>query len=111
MNPSGGTRRVGVVDLLRPTAIEVAGRAGGRPPVVEPMDGEEALIRGPRFAPSKFMPPRLGSRLVPRSRLFDALDQGAARRLTLVVGAPGAGKTTLLTSWLSTRPNVPAAWL
>jgi LuxR family maltose regulon positive regulatory protein len=43
--------------------------------------------------------------------LFDELDQGVGRRLTLVVGAAGAGKTTLLANWLSARPDVPSAWL
>ena len=66
---------------------------------------------GPLFARSKFSAPRLVSRLVPRSRLFDELDQGAGRRLTIVVGAAGAGKTTLLANWLSVRPDVPSAWL
>ena len=66
---------------------------------------------GPLFARSKFSAPRLVSRLVPRSRLFEELDQGAGRRLTIVVGAAGAGKTTLLANWLSVRPDVPSAWL
>jgi LuxR family maltose regulon positive regulatory protein len=43
--------------------------------------------------------------------LFEELDQGAGRRLTIVVGAAGAGKTTLLANWLSLRPDVPSAWL
>ena len=43
--------------------------------------------------------------------MFEELDQGAGRRLTIVVGAAGAGKTTLLANWLSVRPDVPSAWL
>jgi LuxR family maltose regulon positive regulatory protein len=43
--------------------------------------------------------------------LFEELDQGAGRRLTLVVGAAGAGKTTLLANWLQVRPDRPSAWL
>ena len=38
------------------------------------------LLPGPLFARSKFSAPRLVSRLVPRSRLFEELDQGAGRR-------------------------------
>ncbi len=68
-------------------------------------------LPGPLFARSKFSTPRLVSRLVPRSRLFEELDQGAGRRLTIVVGTAGAGKTTLLANWLSVRPDVPSAWL
>src|SRR5580765_5314673 len=68
-------------------------------------------LPGPLFARSKFAVPRLVSRLVPRSRLFEELDHGAGRRLTVVVGAAGSGKTTLLANWLSVRPDVPSAWL
>lgn len=84
------------------------GRAGS-PPLRNLSQG--AASPEPRFARSKFSAPRLVSRLVPRSRLFDELDQGVGRRLTIVVGAAGAGKTTLLANWLSARPDVPSAWL
>ncbi len=72
---------------------------------------EEAGPTGPRFVSSKFVVPRLVSRLVVRPRLFDELDRGSGVRLTLVVGAPGAGKTTLLANWLAARTHRPAAWL
>jgi LuxR family maltose regulon positive regulatory protein len=71
----------------------------------------EATRRPPHFASSKFAPPGLVSCLVPRQRLFDVLDSGASRHLTLVVGSPGAGKTTLLANWFAARPDRPAAWL
>src|SRR4051812_15241525 len=67
--------------------------------------------RRPRFAASKFTRPGLISCLVPRERLFDELDSGASRHLTLVVSTPGAGKTTLLANWLAARPDRPSAWL
>jgi LuxR family maltose regulon positive regulatory protein len=70
-----------------------------------------ARSRFPRFGSPKFSPPGLVSCLVPRSRLFDTLDRGADRRLTLVVGSAGAGKTTLLAHWLAARPDRPTAWL
>src|SRR4051812_5733828 len=79
--------------------------------VTPKVSSEGPVSLGPRFAPSKFSAPSLVSRLVRRSRLFEDLDRGAGRRLTLVVGAPGAGKTTLLASWLSARPDLPSAWL
>jgi LuxR family transcriptional regulator, maltose regulon positive regulatory protein len=72
---------------------------------------ETAGPSGPRFPSTKFIVPRLVSRLVVRPRLFDELDRGSRVRLTLVVGAPGAGKTTLLANWLAARPHRPAAWL
>ncbi len=65
----------------------------------------------PRFALSKFIAPRLVSRLVTRSRLFGELDRGSEARLTLVVGAPGAGKTTLLANWLAAHASGTSAWL
>ncbi len=67
--------------------------------------------RGPRFPSSKFSVPRAPSRLVHRPRLFEHLDRGQARRLTLVVGSPGAGKTVLLADWLAVRPQGSSAWL
>jgi LuxR family maltose regulon positive regulatory protein len=51
------------------------------------------------------------NQLVYRPRLFEILDGGEGRRLTLVVGSPGAGKTMLLADWLAHRPVRPAAWL
>ncbi len=65
----------------------------------------------PRFAVSKFIAPRLVSRLVARSRLFGELDRGTDARLTLIVGAPGAGKTTLLANWLAAHASRRSAWL
>ena len=70
-----------------------------------------AEVRAPRFPTSKFSRPGLIPCLVPRPRLFDVLDAGWKRRLTLVVGGPGAGKTTLLAEWAAGRPGGTAAWL
>ncbi|MEJ2357628.1 MAG: LuxR C-terminal-related transcriptional regulator [Deinococcales bacterium] len=48
--------------------------------------------------------------LVPRSRLFERLDEGAQRKLTLVSAPAGFGKTTLVSAWLGAR-SPAAAWL
>ncbi|MFI5891458.1 LuxR C-terminal-related transcriptional regulator [Actinoplanes sp. NPDC051513] len=49
-------------------------------------------------------------RIVPRSRLFALLDDGARRQVTLVRAGPGWGKTALVRSWASDRSR-PTAWL
>jgi len=53
---------------------------------------------------------------VPRLRLSERLDRGAASKLMLVSAPAGFGKTTLLTEWLAAGPAAPAdgrlaAWL
>lgn len=44
---------------------------------------------------------------IPRPRLLGLLDEGAGRRLTLLVSGAGTGKTVLLTQWLEEQN---AAW-
>ncbi|HET8755593.1 MAG TPA: LuxR C-terminal-related transcriptional regulator [Solirubrobacteraceae bacterium] len=47
-----------------------------------------------------------------RERLFERLDQGVRRPLTLLAAPPGAGKTALLGSWIAAgRAPGPVAWL
>jgi LuxR family maltose regulon positive regulatory protein len=65
---------------------------------------------------TKFYVPRSRRGLVPRLRLSERLDRGAASKLTLVSAPAGFGKTTLLTEWLAAGPAAPAderlvAWL
>jgi LuxR family maltose regulon positive regulatory protein len=65
---------------------------------------------------TKFYVPRSRRGLVPRPRLSERLDRGAASKLMLVSAPAGFGKTTLLTEWLAARPTLPggerlAAWL
>ena len=57
------------------------------------------------LAATKLRPPTLPARLVPRSRLGDALDTGLADQVRLVLAsAPaGSGKSTLLAAWLAGR--------
>ncbi|HEV3485454.1 MAG TPA: LuxR C-terminal-related transcriptional regulator [Vicinamibacterales bacterium] len=50
---------------------------------------------------TKLYVPRSGSGFVLRSRLIDAIRDGAAHRLTIVVAPAGFGKTTLLAGWLA----------
>jgi len=65
---------------------------------------------------TKFYVPRARRGLVPRPRLSERLDRGAASKLMLVSAPAGFGKTTLLGEWLAAGPAAPAderlaAWL
>ncbi len=63
---------------------------------------------------TKLMPPRIGSRIVPRTRLTDGLSAEDLDPLTLVVAPAGWGKTTLLAAWIQQRARIPdpsVAWL
>jgi LuxR family maltose regulon positive regulatory protein len=55
-----------------------------------------------------FIPPLRVDR-VSRPRLFELLDAGSQRSLTLVSAPAGFGKTTLLASWVA-HTNLPIAW-
>src|SRR5918992_643704 len=50
---------------------------------------------------TKLHVPRSRFGVVPRPRLIEAMHQGAAQRLTIVVAPAGFGKTTLLAEWLA----------
>jgi LuxR family maltose regulon positive regulatory protein len=60
---------------------------------------------------SKLVPPRARPGVVPRRRLFAALDAHDETELTLVSAPAGFGKTTLLGSWLASRDDVSTAWV
>ena len=65
---------------------------------------------------TKLYVPRSRRGLVPRPRLSERLDRGAASKLMLVSAPAGFGKTTLLTEWLAAGPagragERLAAWL
>ena len=62
---------------------------------------------------TKLYRPRPRRALVPRPRLRERLDRGAAATLTLVSAPAGFGKTTLLAEWLAATParERAAAWL
>jgi LuxR family maltose regulon positive regulatory protein len=53
--------------------------------------------------------PAPGDKLVSRTRLFQLLDQGLQRKLTLISAPAGYGKTMLLSHWI-TKNKIPAAW-
>ena len=59
---------------------------------------------------TKLSIPPLRTDLVQRQRLFEVLNQGLQRKLTLVSAPPGFGKTTLLMAWTRICGR-PAAWL
>jgi LuxR family maltose regulon positive regulatory protein len=61
---------------------------------------------------TKFALPPEQAAFVRRERLFDRLDRGVERPLTLLSAPPGAGKTALLGSWIASgRAPGPVAWL
>ena len=65
---------------------------------------------------TKLYVPRSPRGLVPRPRLSERLDRGAASKLTLVSAPAGFGKTALLAEWLAAGPGAAtdersAAWL
>jgi LuxR family maltose regulon positive regulatory protein len=64
----------------------------------------ETLLR------TKLFVPPLQSNLVPRLRLINTLNEGLARKLTLVAAPAGYGKTTLLSEWVH-RSDRATAWL
>lgn len=73
---------------------------------------EFAATWGPLLE-TKFHVPRSRSDLVARPRLLNAVHQGAANKLTVVVAPAGFGKTTLLCGWLAieSRADRLAAWV
>jgi LuxR family maltose regulon positive regulatory protein len=59
---------------------------------------------------TKFYIPPLRIDLVPRSHLYDRLNEGSNRKLTLISAPAGFGKSTLVSSWLA-EGGIQAAWL
>jgi LuxR family maltose regulon positive regulatory protein len=59
---------------------------------------------------TKLFLPGSRPRLIPRPRLFDCLDEGLKRRLTLLSAPAGFGKTTLLAEWAH-GCGAPVAWV
>jgi LuxR family transcriptional regulator, maltose regulon positive regulatory protein len=66
----------------------------------------------PAAARARITVPPAPAGTVERARLFDMLDAGVRRRLTVVTGPPGAGKTLLVSTWVGRRrPPGRVAWL
>jgi len=63
--------------------------------------------------PTKFAPPRINARHVPRASLLAQLEQAQHCKLALVTGSAGYGKTTLLAQWRQACLHAGAAvgWL
>ena len=59
---------------------------------------------------TKLLAPTHRATLVSRRRLFEALDQSLAHKVTIVSAPAGFGKTTLVGEWIKQR-NIPTAWL
>lgn len=62
---------------------------------------------------TKFAPPRISARHVPRAGLLSLLSQTQQRKLALVTGSAGYGKTTLLAQWRQAclQAHAQVAWL
>ena len=56
------------------------------------------------------IPQTRSAELIPRPRLFEQLNEGVCRQLTLVAAPAGSGKTTLVSDWLRQIEGA-AAWL
>jgi LuxR family maltose regulon positive regulatory protein len=59
---------------------------------------------------AKLQQPRLRHDLVARGHLFQRLDAGLQRHLTLLSAPAGFGKTTVVAAWLRDQPR-PASWI
>ncbi len=59
---------------------------------------------------TKLFVPLTRSDLVNRNRLTTQLDEGLAKKITLISAPAGFGKTTLVTSWLK-QSNLKSAWV
>ncbi len=75
-----------------------------------PAPGEGVARGRDEVLATKLNAPPTRPDLLPRSRLTDRLDEGMARRVTLVCTPAGFGKTTLLTNWVASS-KATVAWL
>src|SRR5215210_4810717 len=71
---------------------------------------EEAKLMDRQILRAKLYVPRSRPNAVPRPRLFERLDEGVRRELTVVSAPAGFGKTTLLADW-SRRSELQIAWV
>ena len=71
---------------------------------------ELARSGAPILVTTKLAPPVVPPQAITRSRLFEQLEAGRGRRLSLVACPAGFGKSTLLAAWLESRER-PSAWV
>ena len=69
----------------------------------------EAMLADRQILRAKLYVPRSRPGAVTRSRLYERLDEGVRRDLTVVCAPAGFGKTTLLADW-SSQSGLPVAW-
>ncbi len=75
--------------------------------------------RDPILLKTKLTRPPIARSLIDRPKLFEILNSGISRPLTLVVASAGFGKTTLVSTWLeqlshgqiSDATTIPVTWL
>lgn len=60
---------------------------------------------------SKLRQPNIAATQISRSRLIRQLDDGMARRISLICGPAGFGKTWLVADWMGFHPDVAQVWL
>ena len=75
-----------------------------QPGILDKMRSRQEMVVTTPLLETKFYVPRSRRGLVPRPRLSERLDRGAASKLMLVSAPAGFGKTTLLAEWLVTWP-------
>ena len=80
---------------------------------IEPQKNEKpdpsiGLVNQPLIKTKSLIPP-LRDGFVSRPHLFEKLEQGAQRALTLISAPAGYGKTTLLSEWITTREKKGAS--
>ena len=120
-DPSLAAARPSPAQVAVPLAVtgnlreQLSGLAGREAELAQPRR-EEILWTPTALLETKFYVPQARRGQVPRPRLSERLDRGAASKLMLVSAPAGFGKTTLLTEWLAARPAAPggerlAAWL
>ncbi len=91
-------------------------RAAYAVPAAEPGAGSRRVVTANVASPSsvilstKLHVPRAPNRLLSRPRVFQRLDRGLERPLTVLAAPAGFGKTTSLCAWLPRAPG-PAAWV
>jgi LuxR family maltose regulon positive regulatory protein len=70
----------------------------------------ESFLNSTPIIQTKLQPPRLTSDFVVRPLLFEKLNSGLEKKLTLVSAPAGYGKTTLIASWVKIIP-FKAIWI